>query len=223
MEAPNQKLEDSWSISLPLERGELRVWEWNRYIRKYGRSLKLVEDWNESSEIRHLLKDVLPRPLEEKGAGRGEEESKEALGRTDNGIGGHPRRINGVSPPKPRRAQPNVGVEERRLRGGIRRHHGAKADAPQQRGVTYDFGSCFFPKFKVMHFHNGDIKLYTVVLLFLCFLKILKELCCRWSWSRRSTVNNCRVREFQIPDRRAQQKNRQKVHFFFAVGSKVKG
>ena len=69
---------------------------------------------------------------------------------------------------------------------------------------TYDFSSCFFPKFKVKHFQNGDIKLYTVVLLFLCFLKTLTKLCCRWSWSRRSTVSNCRVREFQIPDRRAQ-------------------
>ena len=60
VDAPNQKLEDLCSIPLPLERGELRVREWNRYIRKYRRSLKLVEDWNESSEIRHLLKDVLP-------------------------------------------------------------------------------------------------------------------------------------------------------------------
>ena len=60
MDAPNQKLEDLWSIPLPLERGELRVRELNRYIRKYRRSLKLVEDWNEASEIRHLLKDVLP-------------------------------------------------------------------------------------------------------------------------------------------------------------------
>ena len=60
VDAPNQKLEDLLSILLPLERGELRVREWNRYIRKYRRSLKLVEDWNESSEIRHLLKDVLP-------------------------------------------------------------------------------------------------------------------------------------------------------------------
>ena len=60
VDAPNQKLEDLWSIPLPLERGELRVPEWNRYIRKYRRSLKLVEDWNEASEIRHLLKDVLP-------------------------------------------------------------------------------------------------------------------------------------------------------------------
>ena len=70
--------------------------------------------------------------------------------------------------------------------------------------LTYDFSSSVFPKFQVMHFQNGDIKLYTVVLLFLCFLKFLTKLCCRWSWSRRSTVNNCRVREFQIPDRRAQ-------------------
>ena len=60
VDAPNQKMEDLWSIALPLERGELRVREWNRYIRKYRRSLKLVEDWNESSQIRHLLKDVLP-------------------------------------------------------------------------------------------------------------------------------------------------------------------
>ena len=60
VDAPNQKLEDLWPIPLPLERGELRVRKWNRYIRKYRRSLKLVEDWNEASEIRHLLKDVLP-------------------------------------------------------------------------------------------------------------------------------------------------------------------
>ena len=60
VDAPNQKLEDLWSILLPLERGELRVPEWNRYICKYRRSLKLVEDCNEASEIRHLLKDVLP-------------------------------------------------------------------------------------------------------------------------------------------------------------------
>ena len=32
VDAPNQKLEDLWSIPLPLERGELRVREWNRYI-----------------------------------------------------------------------------------------------------------------------------------------------------------------------------------------------
>ena len=85
---------------------------------------------------------------------------------------------------------------------------------PTAAPLTYDFSSCFFPEFKVMRSQNGDIKLYTVVLLFLCFLKILTELCCRWSWSRRSTVNNCRVREFQIPDRRAQYKIAKKSTFF---------
>ena len=35
VDAPNQKLEDLWSIPLPLKRGELRVREWNRHIRKY--------------------------------------------------------------------------------------------------------------------------------------------------------------------------------------------
>ena len=74
VDAPNQKLEDLWSTLLPLESGELRVQEWNWYVRKYRRSLKLVEDWNESSEIRHLLKDVLPghwkRRLEDEGKKR---------------------------------------------------------------------------------------------------------------------------------------------------------
>ena len=60
VDASNQKLEDLWSIPLPLDRGELRFREWNRYLRKYRRCLKLVEDWNKASKIRHLLKDVLP-------------------------------------------------------------------------------------------------------------------------------------------------------------------
>ena len=33
VDAPNQKLEDLWSIPLQLDRGELRVQEWNRYLR----------------------------------------------------------------------------------------------------------------------------------------------------------------------------------------------
>ena len=44
---------------------------------------------------------------------------------------------------------------------------------------TYDFSSCFPPKFKIMHFQNRSVKLYTVVLLVLCFLKIVTKLCCR--------------------------------------------
>ena len=75
VDAPNQKLEDLWSIPLPLDRGELRVREWNRYLRKYRRCLKLVEDWNEASEIRHLLKDVLPGNWKRR---VGEEEKKRA-------------------------------------------------------------------------------------------------------------------------------------------------
>ena len=75
VDAPNQKLEDLWSIPLPLARGELRVREWNPYIRKYRRSLKLVEDWTESSEIGHLLKDVLPGHWKKK---VGDEEKKRA-------------------------------------------------------------------------------------------------------------------------------------------------
>ena len=45
--------------------------------------------------------------------------------------------------------------------------------------LTYEFSSCFFPKFKIMHFQIRDIKLYTVVLLLLCLLKSLLKLCCR--------------------------------------------
>ena len=45
--------------------------------------------------------------------------------------------------------------------------------------LTYDFSSCFFPKLQVMHFQKSDIKLYTEVLLSLCFLNFLPKLCCR--------------------------------------------
>ena len=60
VDAPNQKLDDSWSIPLNLERGDMRLMDWRRYLRKYHRLLKQVEDWSESSETRHLLRDVLP-------------------------------------------------------------------------------------------------------------------------------------------------------------------
>ena len=134
VDAPNQKLEDLWSIPLPLERRELRVRGKSVHPQvpkkpQAGGGLEQVERDPTPAQGRS------PRPLEEESGGRGEEESKEARGRTVHGIRGHPRRNNGVFPAKPRRAQQNVGVEERRLRGGIRRHHGAKADAPQQRGL----------------------------------------------------------------------------------------
>ena len=60
VDAPNQKLDDLWSVPLKLERGELRLRDWRRYLQTYRRLLKQVEDWSESSEIRHLLWDVLP-------------------------------------------------------------------------------------------------------------------------------------------------------------------
>ena len=59
VDASNRKLEDHWLIPPPLKRGEVRVRDWNRYLRKYRRCLRQVEDLNKASEIRHLLKDVL--------------------------------------------------------------------------------------------------------------------------------------------------------------------
>ena len=58
--APNQKLDHLWSIPLNLERGELRLRDWERYLRKFCQLLKQVEDWSKSSEFRHLLRNVLP-------------------------------------------------------------------------------------------------------------------------------------------------------------------
>ena len=59
-DAPNKKLNDLRSIPLYVERGELRLRDWRRYLRKYGRLLKQVEDWSESSEVPHGLRNVLP-------------------------------------------------------------------------------------------------------------------------------------------------------------------
>ena len=60
VDTPKQKLDDLWAIPVNLERGELRLREWRRYLQKYCPLLKQVEDWSESGEIRHLLRDVLP-------------------------------------------------------------------------------------------------------------------------------------------------------------------
>ena len=127
VDAPNQKLEELWSIPLQLDRGELRVREWNRYLRKYRRSLKLLEDWNESSEIRHLLKDVLPghwkRRVED-------EEKKRAKKRVAVRIMAAEDTHAGIMEFFRR----NLG-EPNRIRGGIWRHHGAKVAAPEKCGV----------------------------------------------------------------------------------------
>ena len=60
VDAPNQKLDDPWSIPLNLEHRELRLRHRRRYLRQYRRLLKQVEDCSESSDICHLLRDVLP-------------------------------------------------------------------------------------------------------------------------------------------------------------------
>ena len=59
VDAPNQKSDDLWSTPLYLERRELRLRDRRRYLRTYHRLRKQVEDWSPSSEIRHLLRDVL--------------------------------------------------------------------------------------------------------------------------------------------------------------------
>ena len=60
VDARNLKLDNVWSIPLNLECGELRLRDWRKYLRKYREPLKQVEDWSDSSEIRHLLRGVLP-------------------------------------------------------------------------------------------------------------------------------------------------------------------
>ena len=60
MDAPNQKMEDLWSIPHNHECGELKLRNWTRYFRKYRQLLRRVQDWSESSEICHLLRDILP-------------------------------------------------------------------------------------------------------------------------------------------------------------------
>ena len=59
LDTPNQKVDDLWAIPLNLERGELWLREWRRYRRKYRQLLKQLEDWAESGQFRHLLRDVL--------------------------------------------------------------------------------------------------------------------------------------------------------------------
>ena len=66
MDASNQKVDDLWNTPWELERGELRLGAWRNYLRKYGWKLRMAEDWNESVEIRHLLKDVVPNGWKKK-------------------------------------------------------------------------------------------------------------------------------------------------------------
>ena len=59
-DAPNQKIDDLWSTKFELEQEKLRLASWRNSLRKYQRKWRMVKVWKESSEIFHLLKDVLP-------------------------------------------------------------------------------------------------------------------------------------------------------------------
>ena len=56
---PQQKLCDLWEIPLDLERRELRLREWRRYLRTYRRLLKQIKDSWEWSKIPHLWPDAV--------------------------------------------------------------------------------------------------------------------------------------------------------------------
>ena len=60
VDAPNQKLNDPWSIPLNSEGRERQLRDWRRYRCEDRRLLKQVEDWSKSSKIGHLLGDVQP-------------------------------------------------------------------------------------------------------------------------------------------------------------------
>ena len=86
--------------------------------------------------------------------------------------------------------------------------------------VTYDFSSCFFPKFKIMHFQNRDIKLYTVVLLFLCFLNFFLKI--MLSLKLEPQINCQQLPRTRVSDSRppCAIEDRQKVHFFSQLEAK---
>ena len=79
VDTPNQKLDDFWAISLNFEVGELRLRGWRRYLRKYRRLLKQVEDWSESGEIRHLLRHVVPAYWKKRVEDEGKKRAKKRM------------------------------------------------------------------------------------------------------------------------------------------------
>ena len=71
-----------------------------------------------------------------------------------------------------------------------------------------------------MHFQKRDIKLYTVVLLFLCFLKFLIKI--MLSLKLEPQINCQQLPRTQVSDSRppCAKENRQKVHFFLQLEAK---
>ena len=118
IDAPNQTLDDPWSLPLNLELGELRLRDRRRYLQKYRRLLKQVEDWSYSSGNRHSLRDVLPSYWKKRVEGREKKRATECLA---------------VGIMLPEDQHPGIMESFRRigLRGGVR-GHGRRAFAVAQ-------------------------------------------------------------------------------------------
>ena len=80
-----------------------------------------------------------------------------------------------------------------------------------QRNITCDFSSCFFPIFKIMHFQNDDMESYTVVLFFvfsqffnkiLLSLELEPQINCQQLPRTRVSVSLTAVRDRKSPKRR---------------------
>ena len=91
---------------------------------------------------------------------------------------------------------------------------------PRAGGHSYDFSSCFFPRFQIIHFQNRDIKLYTVVLLFLCFSQIFVKI--MLALKLEPQINCQQLPRTRAPDSRppCAMENRQTVHFFSQMEAK---
>ena len=100
--------------------------------------------------------------------------------------------------------------------------HGRKSaprrylEKPTGRSHTSDFSSSFFGKFKIMHFLNRDSKLYTVVRLFLCFVKFMLFMLFMLSLELEPQINCQQLPHTRVSDSRppCAIENRQKVHLF---------
>ena len=135
VDAPNQMLDDLWSIPLNLERGEFRLRDWWRYVRKYRRLLKQVEDWSKSSEIGHLLRDVPPSYWKKGVEDEEKKRAKKAFAvRIISPEDQHPRIMEHFRE-KPGRARPDDLHEEFGLRVGVRGHSRRTFAEAQQRQV----------------------------------------------------------------------------------------
>ena len=84
--------------------------------------------------------------------------------------------------------------------------------------VTYEFSSCFFAKFEIMHFQNRDIKLYAVVPL---FSNYEENYAVAGAGAANKLSTTAAYASFTIPTAVRNRKSR-KSPLFCTVGSKVK-